>query len=225
MNQILVTNNTNSKKRRNPFINFKKTNFFKFQFVCCTILAFAFSMYYAYYLYDHNQKENFSKKLVSNFNITSLYSSQKNYSATRSSLDNSYETNYENFSVVGLIEINAITINYPILSEITEELLKIAPCKFYGPMPNEIGNLCIAGHNYNNYKFFSRLKKLVIGDIINIYDLSGQKISYEVYSTYETDYNDFTCLNQDTNGKRELTLLTCNNIKNKRRIVKATQKG
>lgn len=34
------------------------------------------------------------------------------------------------------------------------------------------GNLCIAGHNYNNYQFFSRLKKLNIGDIIYIYDLS-----------------------------------------------------
>ncbi|MCI9286637.1 MAG: hypothetical protein HFJ57_01385 [Clostridia bacterium] len=32
--------------------------------------------------------------------------------------------------------------------------------------------MCIAGHNYNNYKCFSRLKKLNIGDIIYIYDLA-----------------------------------------------------
>ncbi|MBO5479456.1 MAG: sortase [Clostridia bacterium] len=37
------------------------------------------------------------------------------------------------------------------------------------------GNLCIAGHNYNNYQFFSRLKKLKVGDIIYIYDLSRKK--------------------------------------------------
>ena len=54
-------------------------------------------------------------------------------------------------------------------------LLKIAPCRFYGPMPNEVGNICIAGHNYNSYKFFSRLKNLSIGDVITIFDLSRKK--------------------------------------------------
>ena len=28
-------------------------------------------------------------------------------------------------------------ITYPILSTTSEELLKISPCRFYGPMPNE----------------------------------------------------------------------------------------
>ncbi len=37
------------------------------------------------------------------------------------------------------------------------------------------GNFCIAGHNYNNYQFFSRLKKLNIGDVIDIYDLKRRK--------------------------------------------------
>lgn len=87
------------------------------------------------------------------------------------------------------------------------------------------GNLCIAGHNYNNYQFFSRLKKLNIGDIIYIYDLNGNKIAYRIYKSYETDYDDLTCTTQETNGKREITLITCNNIKNKRRIIKAIEKG
>ncbi len=85
--------------------------------------------------------------------------------------------------------------------------------------------MCIAGHNYNNYKCFSRLKKLNIGDTIYIYDLLGNKVSYEVYKNYETDFNDLSCTSQDTNGKIEITLVTCNNIKNKRRIVKASKKG
>lgn len=87
------------------------------------------------------------------------------------------------------------------------------------------GNLCIAGHNYNNYQFFSRLKKLNIGDIIYIYDLSGNKLPYTIYETYETDYDNLTCTKQETNGKREITLITCNNIKNKRRVIKAIEKG
>lgn len=87
------------------------------------------------------------------------------------------------------------------------------------------GNLCIAGHNYNSYKFFSRLKELKIGDTISIYDLSGKKTDYIVYNSYETDYDDLSCMSQDTNEKKEVTLVTCNNIKNKRRIIKASQKG
>lgn len=49
-------------------------------------------------------------------------------------------------------------------------------------------------------------------------------MEYLVYKTYETDYNDLDCINQDTNNKKEITLITCNNIKNKRRVIKATQK-
>ncbi len=87
----------------------------------------------------------------------------------------------------------------------------------------KFGNMCVAGHNYNSYKFFSKLKELKIGDSINIYDLSGKKVKYTVYDSYETDYDNLNCLNQDTNGKREITLITCNNIKNKRRVVKASE--
>lgn len=168
-------------------------------------------------------KKVFLGRLVSNFNITNLYSSNNTYNSSRTNT-NSYIQDDNNFSVVGLIEINAIGINYPILSKINDDLLKIAPCRFYGPMPNEVGNLCIAGHNYNNYKFFSRLKKLNIGDIINIYDLSGTKVEYCVYDSYETDYNNLSCIDQNTDGKKEVTLITCNNIKNKRRVIKARQK-
>jgi len=158
--------------------------------------------------------------LVENFKITSIYASD-DYTATRTT--NFYDSSDTVFKVIGLIEINAININYPILSTVNRDLLKIAPCRFYGPMPNEFGNLCIAGHNYNNYKFFSKLKNLKNGDIINIYDLSGKKVQYSVYSSYETDYNDLSCTEQN-NNKREVTLITCNNIKNKRRIIKAHEK-
>lgn len=52
----------------------------------------------------------------------------------------------------------------------------------------------------------------------------GKKVDYSVYSSYETDYDDLSCINQDTNGNREITLITCNNIKNRRRVIKATEK-
>lgn len=227
MNQILLPNNNNDENSGVLQKNFafRKSIFFKFQFVICSIIAIGTLLYYGYNLYNNNRQEKLSEKLANNFTITNLYNSNSGYNANLVSTNNDYIKNNNKFSVIGLIEINSIGINYPILSTINEELLKIAPCKFYGPMPNEVGNLCIAGHNYNNYKFFSRLKKLNIGDTINIYDLTGTKIEYTIYNTYETDSNDLSCISQNTNGKKEITLITCNNIKNRRRVIKAYQKA
>lgn len=222
MNQILSNNMNEDKPNLRKNTNTKNI-LFKFQFIICTIIAISTTIYYFYSLYKNNEKENLSKRLLDNFNISTLYN-DTNYTASRISNENIYISDGHSFSVIGLIEIKSIKLNYPIISTYNDELLKIAPCRFYGPMPNEVGNLCIAGHNYNSYKFFSKLKNLSNGDLITIYDLSGNKIDYTIYKSYETDYNDLTCINQDTNGKKEITLITCNNVKNKRRVVKATEK-
>lgn len=178
MNQILFFKDDNQKYINQPLSSKKdlyKKLFWKLQLIIYTTITLVIFIYYIYSLYNNNKKEDISKKLVNNFNITSLYASN-DYNSVRTSSINYYETEQSRFTVIGLIEINSININYPILSTVSNELLKIAPCRFYGPMPNEIGNLCIAGHNYNSYKFFSKLKNLKIGDIINIYDLSRKKI-------------------------------------------------
>ena len=91
-------------------------------------------------------------------------------------------------------------------------------------MPNEIGNLCIAGHNYVDYKFFSRLNELSINDIIKIYDLSGNVAEYTITKMYEVKSNDLSCTNQNTNSKLIVTLLTCNNVSGNRLIVRCEKK-
>ncbi len=90
-------------------------------------------------------------------------------------------------------------------------------------MPNEIGNLCIAGHNYVDYKFFSRANELTKGDIITIYDLSGNSLDYSIYNIYETSSNDISCTSQNTNNTRIVTLITCNNVNGKRLIIQAKE--
>ena len=90
-------------------------------------------------------------------------------------------------------------------------------------MPNEIGNLCIAGHNYVDYKLFSRLNELNINDSITIYDLSGNFKTYKVYDIYETAPDDISCTFQNTNGKRIVTLVTCNNVNGKRLVIHASE--
>ena len=206
MNQILFIYDKNK--------NNKKLKIFKFIFFISIILIIFLLFYFIYTYHISNNKENVSSSLLNRFNIQRLYSEDDEYSII------SLNENKDYF-VIGSIEIPDIKINYPILSETNDELLKIAPCRFYGPFPNEIGNLCIAGHNYDDSRFFSNLYKLNIGNIINIYDINGTLIKYQVYKKYEIDKNNTKCTSQNTNGKREITLVTCNNLNGNRLIIKA----
>lgn len=131
------------------------------------------------------------------------------------------------YVVDGKIEIPKIKVDYPILSgetkseQETESLLKMSPLKFHGPEINEIGNYCIVGHNYRNSKFFSKVPTLENGDIIRITDMSGKVVEYSVYTKYNVVPSDTTCTDQRTNGKKEITLITCTNDSKERVIVKA----
>lgn len=130
-------------------------------------------------------------------------------------------SNGKTYSTVGAISIPSIDVNYPILSETTDALLKVSVCKFWGCNPNEVGNLCIAGHNYRNRKFFSKAINLVVGDIIEITDLNDQTLQYSVFDKYTVDPNDVSCTSQLTNGKKIITLITCTNDSQQRVVIKA----
>jgi len=127
------------------------------------------------------------------------------------------------YSTVSVLNIPKIGINYPVLSESTDELLKISLCKFWGPQANEVGNYCIVGHNYKNETFFGRLDELVNGDIIELKDLTGRIIKYEVYDQYIVEPDDVDCTSQLTAGKKEVTLITCTNGGKQRRVIKTTE--
>lgn len=86
------------------------------------------------------------------------------------------------------------------------------------------GNLCIAGHNYKNDTFFSNISKLSRYDVIKIHDIQGNTINYEVYDVYKTKQTDLSCINQDTNDLKIITLITCDsNNDSFRTIVKARE--
>ena len=86
--------------------------------------------------------------------------------------------------------------------------------------------MCISGHNYKNSKFFGKLLNIKNGDTIQISDLNGKTLDYKVYDTFIVDPQDTSCTSQLTNGKIEVTLITCyyengNAHATKRFIVKA----
>ena len=132
-------------------------------------------------------------------------------------------TKGEEYSVVGVVNIPKINSKYPIIAETTDQLMKISICKFWGANPNEVGNLCIIGHNYKNSKFFSKVPTMVVGDIVEITDLSGNTVKYQAYDIYTVDPTDTRCTSQLTQGKREVTLITCTNDTKQRVIVKCTE--
>lgn len=128
---------------------------------------------------------------------------------------------YKGCSVVGKIKIPKLEIEKYILEETTEENLKIAVTKTYGPKANEIGNFCISGHNYP--QTFGKIKELELGDKIIITDTYNRDITYQVYKNYKVDPTDTSCLSQQTNGEREITLITCTLGAIKRNIIKAIE--
>ena len=207
MNQILVTSFNNKREKENKKI-------FKVQFVISIAIIIFAICFFIYYLYSLKTSENFSKKIISNYNISTLYSSNKKNNETQSSAEN---------SIFGIIEIPKINIYYPVFSFLSEENLKVSPCKLYGTNLNENTNICIAGHNYNNDMFFSNIDKLQNGDEIYIYNNNGFKYIYKVFEKYEVKENDLSPIYNYNKNEKTLTLITCNNLNNNRIIIKAKQ--
>lgn len=130
---------------------------------------------------------------------------------------------YKGYSVVAKLEIPKINLETYVLKEFSNKTLETSVVKFWGVDPNKIGNFCIAGHNFRNKNMFHDLKKLSVGDRLFVSDNNIGKIEYEVYEFYSVFPDDVSCLSQDTNEKRVVTLITCTADSKKRIIVKAKE--
>lgn len=134
-----------------------------------------------------------------------------------------YSASGDSYSNIGTITIEKINLNMDIISKTTEELMTKSACKLWGPEPNRVGNLCIIGHNWRNTKLFSKVPNLDIGDTFQITDLSGRTLTYEIYDKYTVYPEDTECLDQETEGKREVTLITCTNDSSQRYVFHAVE--
>lgn len=130
---------------------------------------------------------------------------------------------YKGFNVVGIIQIPAIDLRYPILEKVTKKSLETSVAWLYGPGMNVVGNNVIIGHNYRNGTMFSDVNELENGNAIYITDLTGNRVKYIVYNKYTTSGNDASYMTRDTAGKREISLSTCADNSKKRTIVWARE--
>ena len=196
MNQIIIIKNQ------------KYKIFFKMQLVISILGLIILAIVYFNLWLEKCQIQRISETVNKAFELQAVYIEKEE--------ENSIIGESEYF---GKIEIPKIELEYSIFNNCNEELLKILPCKFYGVNLGEKGNICIAGHNYNDSRFFGKLNRLKNGDEIHISDLNGKKFIYCVYNKYEVSPNNFECLKSIKDY--ELTLLTCDNVNNKRLIIKA----
>lgn len=132
---------------------------------------------------------------------------------------------YKGYEVDSKLEIPKIELETYILKDFSKETLNMSVTKFWGCKPNTIGNYCIAGHNFKNKNMFHDLKKLEKQDNLFIIDNKVGKVEYEIYDIYKVLPEDTSCLEQETNGKKEVTLITCTSDSEERIIVKATEKN
>lgn len=240
MNQILVT----EKIYVTPELK-RKRRLYKIQFFVAVLLACLLSSYYIYAEYDRNKSEEVSQVLLSevkSFDDTTKKSTKNDAIIIVLSEEEANEepevntneiTNNEitvgdtTYTTEAIITIPKIDITYPVLSQTSDELLEISVNRYWPPKGkiqlDEIDNYCIVGHNYRNGKMFGRLNELENGDIVEIDDFSGRTLKYVVYKKYVVQPDDTSCTSQHTNGRKELTLITCTNYGTERLVVKCKQ--
>ena len=179
------------------------------------------------------QTKNFQKEEIQN--EISLISKEDNNSIIQNSINyikkhpeikiksksRILQKKLKGFEIIGKIEIPKLKVEKYILSQTSTKSLKVSVTKICGPDINQIGNFCIAGHNYN--KIFGKIKTLEKNDKILLTDVYGDTTIYQVYDVYKTSPKDVSCLNQDTQSEKELTLITCTAGATKRVIVKAIE--
>lgn len=108
----------------------------------------------------------------------------------------------DNVDYVGLLQIPALELELPIISQWSDALLKKAPCRYSGSVYN--GSLILAGHNYTSH--FGKLRKLHTGDSVTFTDMDGNVFRFSVAEMEVLQGNDLEGME---NSDYPLTLFTC----------------
>lgn len=103
---------------------------------------------------------------------------------------------------IGILEIPALGLELPIMSNWNYSNLKVSPCRYDGSVYSK--DLIIAGHNYNGH--LGLVNSLIPGDIVLFTDADGNQFEYEVF---ETEILDGTSVEEMKDGEWDMTLFTC----------------
>ena len=190
--------------------------------------------------YGRNQiNEKETKEIVNNFRNIIIQNADKGnvqnvenvevVGKTETENQTKTQLEYKGYKVIGIVKIDKINIEYPILEidnidpESAKTPMQYSIIKYWGENVNDYGNLSIAGHNYIDGTMFGKTKYLEIGDIVELTDLTGRTIQYSIYNIFVTEPNDVSILLPDDEQEREVTLIICSNGNKNRLIIKAKE--
>ena len=103
---------------------------------------------------------------------------------------------------IGTLDIPALNLSLPVMSEWSYPKLKIAPCRYVGTAYQ--GNFVIAAHNYHTH--FGSLGNLSAGDRVTFTDVDGNIFSYDVV---EVQILNPAAIEEMVSDDWDLSLFTC----------------
>ena len=103
---------------------------------------------------------------------------------------------------IGTLEIPALGLTLPVMSQWSYPKLRIAPCRYAGSAYQE--GFVIAAHNYSSH--FGNLNQLSSGDRIYFTDVTGNRFSYQVAEVEELNP---TALEEMVSEGWDLSIFTC----------------
>ena len=103
---------------------------------------------------------------------------------------------------IGMVEVPALELSLPVISEWTYPRLKKAPCRYVGSVYSKDMVICV--HNYDRH--FGRLKELAVGDEVRFTDMDGNVFFYSVCGTEQLGKY---AVEDMLAGEWDLTLFTC----------------
>ena len=105
-------------------------------------------------------------------------------------------------SYIGVLDIPALGLSLPVLSEWSYDALKLAPCRYSGSAYRD--DMVIAAHNYRAH--FGRLSRAAVGDKVCFTDADGNLFRYEIAGLETLSP---TAVSEMTASGWDLTLFTC----------------
>lgn len=170
------------------------------------ILLLAAAALVFYNIFQDYQAEVYSKEIVQKLPVPDIEESSDEEEYVPLYLTNPDmempTIEIDGYTYLGRIDIPALSLSLPVMSEWSYPRLKLSPCRYLGSAYQN--NLVIAAHNYRSH--FGNLKYMNCGDIVVFTDVEGNIFEYKVKNIEQLSSTDTEILIAENPG---LTLITC----------------
>ena len=124
----------------------------------------------------------------------------------------------EGYGYVGYVEIPALGLKLPVMSDWDYTRLEIAPCRQFGSSRTD--DLVIAAHNFESH--FGRLKEMSLGNTVTFTDMAGIVNTYRAEMIETLSPKDVEAVQ---NSGYDLVLYTCTRDGQERVVVFCNRTG